>query len=338
MKRALICLLGSLLLPAGAVHPLFAEIAQARQPSPTAAPRSVIARLEGADFNRVLAQIVLRTDGDQRSAASLIARLDTAIAEHDRETAAAAAAFPRDRRVIFERMRLLRSRGREQEALEIAAPFLTDIPSTAGLHPYGGWIVNEAAYSLLASGRPEDAFRLMEELSSLNATRNPHLLANGINYAAMLWEAGRPADALRQLDRLSPVARRFATPGGIMWIASIQTCALHALGEPRAVHRLLIAMQRRRSDNWTALMRARLCTGDLDGAENLLIERLRSDGAAYALVALQDYGLGETATGQLRGLITQLQLLRERPRVRQEIERSGVILRLPLARTYHGTL
>ena len=54
-------------------------------------------------------------------------------------------------------------------------------------------------------------------------------------------------------------------------------------------------------------------------------------------MALQDYELTKSSPG-LEALIYQRFLrLRDRPAVQAEIERVGVVLGLPLARTYYGS-
>jgi len=264
-----------------------------------------------------------------------LARFSEALAEHDRHTADAVAAAPNDYRTVLDRAQLLRSRGRDAEALALLNPFIRDVPATATAEEQGMWLVNEAVYALLALGRKDEAAALMRRLAALPVANHPYLVSASINYGEVLWEAGRFADSLAHARMLERDSLQFASDYGDMWVHATIVCALASLDRAAEAAPTLDRMRALGAANPAAMSRAYLCLNDLAAAEALMVQRLESeDQREGALMALQDYRL--IPAGGVNPLMARLAGLRDRPAVRAAIERVGRVLPLPAARTYWG--
>jgi tetratricopeptide (TPR) repeat protein len=265
--------------------------------------------------------------------------LGRVLEEEDRGTANALASAPNDAETVLERITYLRSVGKNAEAVAVAQPWLADARRAASVGIEGPYIVNQAAYSLVALGRVGEAVDAMRRLTELDLRAHPEadLIGPGINYAGMLWELGRPADSLAQIERLRPLAAEHANQYGKMWIAAHAACAHAALNQADRAAAELRQLRLTPSINQAAVNQAMLCMGDLDGSERLLIERLSSDDPSEVLLALQDYSIESSGGPGLDLLRKRLREVRERPAVRAAAEKVGHIRRLPLDRTYHGT-
>lgn len=253
----------------------------------------------------------------------------------DRQTAAALAADPKNFQRVLDRAQFLRSLGRETEAVSILTPFTADVAATHAQDVQGMWLMNEAAYALIGLGRNEEALRLMSQLVKMDMAENPDLIGPSINYAEMLWEAGRPAESLAHVAHLKTVEEH-ANAYGQMWIMSSFVCSLQSLGRTEEAAAQARLMDGRRSDNPAAFTRALLCTGNLDRAERLMVERLESEEPYGMVLALQDYQAPKAKGGAGQAIYDRLLQLRERAAVRAALERVGRVLPLPLARSYYG--
>lgn len=265
------------------------------------------------------------------------AAFTSALGAHDRATAAALAAQPQNHRFALSRAQHLRSVGREQDALAVLMPFTADLAATAAADPQGIWLVNEAAYALLALGRRSEAVSLMSRLVAMDMAANPELIGPSINHSVVLWRAGRFDEALAHAQRLDREAQQYANDYGRMWIASSVVCSLASLDRGAEAAPWLRRMQAQADSNAAALTRAYLCLGDMDAAEALLVRRLESAEPESALLALQRYAVAVPGD-EVERLYSRLEQLRDRPAVRQAVDRVGRILNLPLSRIYWGDL
>ena len=315
-------------------------VALATAPATSQNPRDVIAELDRNHPDIVLEEMVSSPAGAGPGLEDRVGRIAAAFQAHDRATAQAVQQHPNHGRIVLRRAALLRRLGRDSEALALLAPWLGDVSRTMASDPVGSWLINEAAFAHAALGQYDRAVELMAQLMYAPDAilfRSP---GPTINHAALLWDAREPEAALAHLSRLN--ARVEQAGGRIhgaasMWMASTQTCALTSLQRTEEARALIESMERFRSESPAPLMRALLCANDLDRAERLLIDRLRSSEPGAVLMALQDYELTKSSPG-LEALIYQRFLrLRDRPAVQAEIERVGVVLGLPLARTYYGS-
>lgn len=303
--------------------------------------RDVVAELDRSHPDIVLEDMVTSPASAGPSLEDRVGRISAAFQAHDRATAQAVQQHPNHGRIVLRRAALLRRLGRDSEALALLAPWLGDVRRTmTSDQDVGSWLVNEAAFAHAALGQYDRAVELMAQLMSAPDAILFKASGPPINHSALLWDAREPEAALAHLSRYTS---RVEQAGGrhnraaSMWIASTQACALTSLQQNEQARAVIESMERFRSESPAPLMRALLCANDLDRAELLLIQRLRSSEPEGALMALQDYELTKSSPG-LEALIYQRLLrLRERPAVRAEIERVGVVLALPLARTYYGS-
>lgn len=262
-----------------------------------------------------------------------MAMLQRALELQDRETAGALASAPADPRRILDRVRYLRGLGRDADALALLQPFIRDVRGTVAGSEEGMWLINEAAYAMVALGQQGDALALMRRLASLSLDDNAALLGPAINYSLMLWEAGRYGDALNQASRLDRDSERRASPFGQSWIASSIACALAGLGRPAEAAPQLARLAAQADVNPTALMRAYLCLGRDDDAAALMVRQLEGRDPQTMILALQDYQLAR-GSAQTGPLYDRLAALRDRPEVQSALAGVGRVLSLPLSRTY----
>jgi hypothetical protein len=263
-----------------------------------------------------------------------LAMLGRAVEGHERETVAALAAAPADRYRLLARAQHLRSVGRNADALTVLAPATRDVAAAAVEEP-GMWMVNEAAYALMALDRDDEAMRLMERIAALPLEQNMHTVAARINHLEMLTAVGRNAEALQWTARLESHQGQYASDYGKAWIDSTRVCALAALGRAAETAAPLARLGGWSEINPAALTRALLCLNDLDAAAALLVQRLGRTDPGPAILALQDFRLSH-GRGQTGPLYDRLLSLRDRPDVRAALDRVGRVLSLPLARSYWG--
>ena len=268
------------------------------------------------------------------SDAERLARLDSAIRAFDKGSAERLRLNPADPDLALERAQFLRGVGREQEALAVLAPWLQDLKRVEAAGEDGLWLVNEAAYSLRALGRAEEAVAAMEKIIALDITAHPYLISMAINHGEILNSAKRHSEAARYAENLFATAKSGASPYGQMWMWSIAACAHVRAGRPAAAAPWLKRLRDESDKNEAAHMRALLCTGDLDPAEALLLKRLEGEDRDSVLVQLQDYSLQEG--GRDPALDRKMALLRQRPAVAAAIARYGRVLKLPLSKVYWG--
>ena len=261
--------------------------------------------------------------------------LGEALAEEDRETAEAIAIAPDNHKRVLQRASHLRSVGRNGDVIALLEPFTADVAATAAASDEGLWLINEAAYALVAEGRDDEAVALMGRLAELSIDENSNLINTAINYGEILFETGRPQQALDHSLRLEQESGDHASDYGDMWIADTIVCALAALGRAPEATPWLERMRGLSDSNPAALTHAYLCLGDDDAAAELMVDRLGKDDPIGAVLALQDYERSR-GTSQAGPLQDRLVALRDRPEVRAALDRVGRIRTLPLARAYWG--
>jgi len=280
--------------------------------------------------------VARRYDGVLPGAEQILPAL---IEEEDRGTASALLAAPSDPEAVVRRLHVLRGAGRNAEAVELARPFLVDLGATVATGEHGSWIINDAAYALLATSRASEAADLMGRLNALDPTDYPEadLISTGINYAGMLWELGRPADSLAHIARLRSSGPDRASDYGRAWIAAYAVCSHFSLQQAAQAQADLAWLKDRPTVNAAALNLALLCANDLDASERHVISRLESDDPDGILMALQDYAIETSVPDALAAMQRRFAEVRDRPAVREALSRVGHIRRLPVARVYHGT-
>ena len=267
--------------------------------------------------------------------ADRLARLEAALALDDRNTSADLADNPGNMRRVLDRAQHLRTLGRDAEALELLGPHIGDVAATVRADETGLWLVNEAAYTLLALGRGDEGADLMGRLAALSIDEQPELISTSINHGAVLWRVGRYEEALARTQALERDFARYASEYGKMWMRANIVCSLAALGRAGEAEPVLEAMRAAADENEASLSRAYLCLDDLDAAEELMIRRLAAADPRQAVMALQDYTVVNEASVP-DPVFDRLMTLRERPAVRDALERVGRVLPLPVARTYWG--
>lgn len=259
-----------------------------------------------------------------------LARLRTAIVDYDGQTLDALGSEAR-LGPTYDRVRFLRTLGRDREALELLEPFTRDVPTTVQADYRGMWIVNEAAYALLSLGRKNEAVALMERLLELPVEEDRELIGPYINHAEVLRSAGRHAEALAYAMRLDRDFSRFAGDYGKMLILSSIVCSLASLNRADEADATLERIRALSDRHPRIVMETHLCLGDMEAAEALAIQSLESEHPDSMVLAFQEYA---SAPGQVPDdpLRQRLMSLRDRPAVRSALERVGRVLQLPLVR------
>ncbi len=261
--------------------------------------------------------------------------LAEAIEGEDRRTREKLAADPAKLDAVLGRAQYLRSVDREAEALTLLEPHMSDIPALVASDRMGMWMVNEAARAMIALGRGDEAVAMMRRLVELPIADHPGLIGPSINLAGMLIDVGRPEEALREVERLEQIDPEYSNDYGKMLIATAAICSLGQLDRTKEAGPWLERMRGSADEHPEPMLRAHLCLGDLAAAEELAIGELEKGHLDSLLDSFQDYRLGAVSPGT-RPFHERLLALRERPRLKAQIERSGRVLSLPLSQSVWG--
>lgn len=266
-----------------------------------------------------------------------LARVRAAIDADDRATATALAAAPEDTAPLVERAAFLRSVGRDRDVLALLMPLMADPALVVARGDRGLWLVNEAAYSLIATGEVREGIELMRPLTTMDLAERPELVNTSINFVSMLRETGQTEEALRAAEALATTlaSDRGTTDYGRMIIWETAACAAAELGRRPASDAWLQRMTPKANENPQALIEASLCRGEADAAERVLIDALASERwRDQAVLWMQDWA--PAAQTPLRQRMRErFAVLRARPAVEAAFARVGRRLRMPLpARTY----
>ncbi|MEA3015437.1 MAG: hypothetical protein QOI38_159 [Sphingomonadales bacterium] len=265
-----------------------------------------------------------------------LARLRAAIAEEDRVTAARLAAVPDDTARLVDRVVFLRSVGRDRDVLALLLPMMAEVRLVVDRHPEGLWLINEAAYSLIANGEIREGLELMRPLAAMDLEANPHLISPIINYVGTLSGLGRAEEALTHAQRIADVSQ--ASDYGRMWIWSAAACSAIDLGRSAEAARWIGRMEEKAAANRAAMLQMQLCRGDFEAAERILVAALGSEEERDdAILWLQDYEplpVALPAAAQRRE--QDFARLRARPAVQAALAAVGHQLRLPFPGTRYG--
>ena len=268
--------------------------------------------------------------------ADRVARVRAAIDEQDRATAAALAAAPEDVDALVERATLLRMLGRDRAVLDLLLPLMADPRLVVARGTRGLWLVNEAAYALISTGADGEAIELMRPVAAMDVRRQGELVNTSINFTHMLFKAGRHEDALREAERLEVAAADVASDYGKMIVRGTAVCAAAELGRRADGDRWLARMAPKADENPAAMIQARLCRGEADEAERLLLAALESERwREHAILWTHDWEPRPETTASRR-LAERFAALRARPAVEAAFARIGHRLRLPLPSTFYG--
>jgi hypothetical protein len=300
----------------------------------TAAARGLAAEVQGLGT-------ALRLATDRRydplmGTADRMASVRSAIDREDRLTAARLAAAPEDIEALVDRATFLRSIGRDPAVLDLLLPLMSDVRIVAGRHSRGLWLVNEAAYSLIATGAAGEAVELMRPLFELDVDANPELVNTSINFVGILWQAGRSEEALERANSFMAASARHASDYGKMWIFANAVCAATELRRTADSAAWLERAAPIADSNRSAMLQALLCRGDMDAAERVLLGALGDEeNRGSAILWLQDYQPVAHADAAQR-LREAFLRLRARPAIEAELARLGHRLRLPIPAVLHG--
>lgn len=268
--------------------------------------------------------------------ADRVARVRAAIEEQDRATAATLAAAPDDVDALAERATLLRMIGRDRAVLDLLLPLMADPTLVVARGTRGLWLVNEAAYALISTGADGEAIELMRPVAAMDLGRQGDLVNTSINFTHMLFKTGRHEETLREAERLDAAAADVASDYGKMIVWGTAVCAAAELGRRADGDRWLTRMTAKSDENPAAMIQARLCRGETDEAERLLLAALESERwREHAILWTHDWEPRPETTVSRR-LAERFAALRSRPAVEAAFARIGHRLRLPLPSTFYG--
>ncbi|MBO9664084.1 hypothetical protein [Dokdonella sp.] len=186
---------------------------------------------------------------------------------------------------------------------------------------YYAWILDQRAEALARLGRWDEALKQREK-----AARRPESgqmnVSQVINLGELYNTLGRPQDALDTITEVGAMS-----PYGRMQLEMIRLDASMQRNDAQAVANHLAFMREHRTDAIATWQMALVITDDLQGAANLLLERLRrEDWRNQALVDIQDY-MELPSTPILSKRRLQWKALLARPEVRSAIENVGRVER-----------
>jgi hypothetical protein len=262
-------------------------------------------------------------------------RVERGLAEHDRLTAAALAADPNDPSRLLQRAQYLRGADREAEVVALLQPHVSDIKAVAAKGERSFWLVNEAAYALLAQDRPKQAGKLMQDLLAVGYDGHPYLINMAINLGNMMVAGGRHREGADYSVRLFANRSKLASEYGHMWMWSAAACGYALAGDGKAAGEWLSRLRAKASVNRSAFRRALLCADDLSGAAAVTVEGL-ADAESDFLVDAQDFRLGSYRSATRRLLEQRYRAMLQRPEVKAELAKNGRVLEVPLSRVAFG--
>lgn len=270
-------------------------------------------------------------EGADRNAA-----VRAAIDREDRSTAERLAAAPEETGRLVDRVGFLRSIGRNREVLDLTLPLMSEVRIVAGRHERAPWLVNEAAFALIATGAAGEAAELMRPLFAMDIEANSELVNTSINFVSILWQAGQSEEALQRADTFMAENADHASDYGEMWVAANAVCAATDLRRTAVAESWLARAAPIAESNPSAMLQALLCREDFAAAERVLLAALdNEDHRSSAILWLQDYEPQPQAarTDRLR---QAFRTLRERPAVAAVFARLGHRLRLPMPAVSYG--
>ena len=187
------------------------------------------------------------------------------------------------------------------------------------------WVLDQRSRALAGLGRSEEAIAQWNR-SSRHPEHGDVNVSQVLNLGAYYADLQRPKEALDIVSELGPM-----NSYGRMQLEMTQLMAAIEQGDEGNAATHLAFMREHRADAIGTWQNALLMSGDLDGAADLLIERLKNDkwrGAALADV--QEYsGPESTPMGAERQL--RLKSILARPQVIRAIDKVGRIERFNLS-------
>jgi hypothetical protein len=186
-----------------------------------------------------------------------------------------AAAHPKSLEALMELTYALLSAKLFDEVLAVTEPFSDDLepkPALASNYEdwddYVGWMVDNRARALIATGRGGEALPLMRQ--NAKRTENGHVnVSHAINLAAVLIQQGQPREAL---DTIALVGK--PSPYGRMQVEDARLRAALALKDKALAEQALKYMREHELDAAATLQAALIETGRHDEAAKVLARRL----------------------------------------------------------------
>lgn len=179
------------------------------------------------------------------------------------------------------------------------------------------WILDQRAQALAKLGEWDEAVRQREK-----AARRPEHggmnVSQVINLADLYNALGRANDAREAIGEIGQMS-----PYGRMQLEMVRLRAATTLGDEKAAADSLTFLREHRDEAIGTWQEALLCSGDIEGAAKLLVERLQQDGRrSSALLSVQNWA--EAAmTPQLKKRSELWKSLIARPEVQAAIQKVG---------------
>lgn len=193
------------------------------------------------------------------------------------------------------------------------------------------WTMDYRARSLVQTGRFDDAVAQWRTAAERPEQGHPNV-SQTINLANLYTLLGRYEEAV---TTVSEAISRDPSPFGRMLALGIRACALHGAGDRTGSARDLAELRAHQADSPSALEEAYLCTGALDAAAQLYVQRLADpEQRGAALAELQDYVRPPAATPAQQERERRRLAVRARHDVRAALARVGRVERynlLPIA-------
>ncbi len=202
-------------------------------------------------------------------------------------------------------MQALWDTGDRAGALAEGARALTSAEALAAAGENQGWLLNDHAMLLAASGEIDGADQRFRSLTELPISERSWLVSMRINRALTLLEHGRPATVVSLVSGLADDAARYGSPYARQLVRWLEICALAATGKSDAAAAKRESLLAHGKDAPLATAKGLQCLGDPDGAARVVREALEGDSPSWAIVeALQpEWVHSDPRVGSLRPLI-----------------------------------
>ncbi|WP_310469110.1 hypothetical protein [Sphingomonas sp.] len=232
----------------------------------------------------------------------------------------AVAENPGDLEALQTLVSALHDAGRLADAIEYRSKIPSSDAALAVADEQMGWLVNNVAFALHASGRVDEADQLFARLNKA-AIGSTWIVNMTINRLGRLAADGQFEKARALLGLTESSALTGGTPYAQQVVRQLQFCTLSRLGRTDEAARILPALRRHADDAAAQTIAGLLCAGQLDQAEAVALEALKKPKFHPDFVRnLQAVAL---SNDQPPVWADQWQRLRARPAIAAEFDRLG---------------
>lgn len=183
-------------------------------------------------------------------------------------------AAPDDHQKLQNYVNALRHAGRLEDAIALKSELPATSEAMAKADEPMGWAVNNVALSLQDAGRLDEADQLFELLNRAAIPDGGWRVSMMINRLELLVFSGKFQKAETLLDVTEMSAKNDGNPYAQQLVRRLRYCTLSALGKKDAATKVLPALLSHADDALRPTIDGLLCAGNIDKAEQLVLQGL----------------------------------------------------------------